>query len=66
MLKDIIYKLGGPKKLARALGCTPQAVCKWVATQIPAERAVQIENLTGGQVTCRDLRPDLFEPNQAA
>lgn len=67
MLKETIEKLGGPKKVATALGCSPQAVCKWMATQIPAERALQIEALTDGKITCRALRPDLFEkPTQAA
>lgn len=67
MLRQIIKDLGGPKKLAEALGCSPQAVCKWATTQIPADRAVQIEHITDGRIKCRDLRPDLFEtPTRAA
>lgn len=33
--------------------------------RVPAERAVQIEQVTNGEVTRHDLRPDLFD-NKAA
>lgn len=31
-----------------------------------AERAIQIEQITGGEVTRHELRPDLFAPQRAA
>jgi hypothetical protein len=34
-------------------------------TRITAERAKEIESLTGGEVTAHELRPDLFEAKAA-
>lgn len=34
--------------------------------QLPAERCAQIERVTGGQISRRDLRPDLFGDLQPA
>ncbi|MAM87538.1 MAG: chaperone [unclassified Hahellaceae] len=62
MLREAIEQLGGPKRVSELLDCSPQAVCKWMSTQIPAERAIQLENVTNGSIKCRDLRPDLY-PN---
>ncbi len=47
--------------LARALGVTPGAVSQWVSgeTKLTAERCIQIERATLGQVRCEDLRPDV-------
>jgi DNA-binding transcriptional regulator YdaS (Cro superfamily) len=59
-------------ELARALGVSQGLVGHWVhgRKRITAERAVQIERATGGQVTRAELRPDLFgdidDTNQAA
>jgi len=52
--------LGGISQLAKACGVSPQAAHKWVNTQVPATRCLQIEGLTGGKVTRYRLRHDLF------
>lgn len=41
---------------------TPQTVCRWETGQlrVTAERAVEIEAVTGGEVRREVLRPDLF------
>ncbi|WP_462382247.1 YdaS family helix-turn-helix protein [Pseudomonas sp. Marseille-QA0892] len=50
---------GGQSALARALGCTPQAVQRMCATgRIPAERVLQIESASG--ISRHELRPDLY------
>lgn len=50
---------GGQSALARALGCTPQAVQRMCATgKIPAERVLKIELASG--VSRHELRPDLY------
>ncbi len=54
---------GGQSALARAIGCSPQAVQRMCATgRIPAERVLQIESVTG--ISRHELRPDLY-PNDA-
>jgi DNA-binding transcriptional regulator YdaS (Cro superfamily) len=49
---------------ARAIGVSKTAVKKMKTGEIriTAERANQIERVTGGFVTRHDLRPDIFDP----
>lgn len=56
-LDRAIEIIGGPAKVGRLFGISPQAVCKW--QRIPAERCIDIERATGGLVTCEELRPDV-------
>lgn len=48
-------------ELARKLGVTAGAVSQWAngLTAVAAERCPLIEQATGGQVRCEDLRPDV-------
>ena len=50
------------RELASALGLTEGAVKHWCSgfRRVPAERCRDIEAATGGQVTCEELRPDVF------
>lgn len=54
--------LGTQKDLARALGITQPAVSQMLAgtRPIPAIRARQVEQATGGKVRKEHLRPDVF------
>jgi DNA-binding transcriptional regulator YdaS (Cro superfamily) len=55
----------GQSKLAFDLGIKPQAVQQWCATgSIPAERALQIEAVTG--ISRHDLRPDIYPRESVA
>lgn len=49
-------------EFARQLGVSPGLVWQWLngETKVTAERAVQIEAATGGQVTREEIRPDLY------
>lgn len=53
--------VGGQSTLARRLGVSSPTVNQWFHgdRQVPAERCPLIEKLTGGQVRCEDLRPDV-------
>lgn len=58
---------GSQSALARAIGVTPQAVQKMVATgAVPAKQAIPIEQAVDGRVTRHELRPDLYPLEQAA
>lgn len=61
-LQKAIDIAGGQTKLAKKVKVTQTAVSHWLTRnkRVPAERAVSIEKATGGQVTRRDLRPDLY------
>ena len=61
-LQKAINIAGSQTKLAKKLKVTQTAVSHWLTRnkRIPAERAVAVEKATGGQVTRRDLRPDLY------
>jgi DNA-binding transcriptional regulator YdaS (Cro superfamily) len=61
-LEHAIQTVGGHRALARKIGVTYQAIQKWRAGRVPAERCAEIERATGGEVTRHDLRPDLFDP----
>jgi DNA-binding transcriptional regulator YdaS (Cro superfamily) len=41
----------GPKALAKQLRMSRQALHKWRASYIPADRALEVERLSGGKVT---------------
>jgi len=53
--------LGSQVALASALGVTKAAVGQWKdeGRRVPAEHCPSIERLTGGAVTCEELRPDV-------
>ncbi len=59
-LRKAISILGTQADLARLLDVTPQAVTHWLngARPIAPLKAVAIEELTKGQVTRLELRPD--------
>jgi len=52
---------GGQSSLARQLNIAPPTVNEWVKgdRRIPAERCPEIERITGKQVMCEQLRPDI-------
>lgn len=51
------------RDFGRLVGVEQPLVSQWVGRKKPvsAERAVQIEKRTGGAISRRDLRPDLFD-----
>jgi DNA-binding transcriptional regulator YdaS (Cro superfamily) len=57
-LTEAVALIGGPAAVGKELGITSQAVSQWRIA--PAERCLEIERLTGGEVTRYDLRPDIF------
>lgn len=57
-------KLGSKSALARAVNVTPQAIQKWFAKRIPAERVLAVEAATG--IPRSKLRPDLFGKKRVA
>ena len=58
-MKEAI-SLVGLSKLARGLGVSHQAVRKFEASRVPAERVIEVAMLTGWKVTPHQLRPDLY------
>lgn len=48
---------------ARALSVTPAYINQIITgiRRVPSERCSEIERVTGGLVTCEELRPDLAE-----
>lgn len=63
-LRTYIEKLsGGQTEFARKLGVSQGLVWQWLdgRTRVTAERAVEIETATAGEVTRQELRPDLYQ-----
>ena len=50
--------VGGQEQLAQKLGVKQPMIHHYIYRNCPAERAVQIEEMTG--VTREEIRPDLF------
>ena len=59
-LERAITEAGGTAALARTINVTPQAISQW--DRVPAERALAVEQATGGKVTRHELRPDIYPP----
>lgn len=64
ILLEAISAAGGPAEIGKQLGISHAAVAQW--KRCPAERAIQLEKLTGGQVTRQQLRPDLYPETEEA
>ena len=64
-IEKAIKVVGNQKRLADTLGVSTQAITKW-RRRIPAERVLDIERATGGEVTRQQLRPDLYPEDTAA
>lgn len=59
-IKRAAQIVGSQRELARQMGVTPGRVCQWATTdRIIADYCPKIERITGGQVRCEDLRPDV-------
>ena len=58
-----IKEAGGRKAVGSHFGITPQAVGQW--DRCPANRAAELERLSGGKVPRWRLRPDIFPPPTA-
>ena len=58
---------GGQLALARKIGVSQGHLWCWLHRdkKVPAERCADIEQATGGAVTCADLRPDVFRRSAA-
>jgi DNA-binding transcriptional regulator YdaS (Cro superfamily) len=63
-IKIVISKLGGQAKLAELLGTKQSTVSYWFRCRnaIPAEKAVELERVTDGEIPRWMSRPDLWEP----
>ena len=60
-LSEYTQTHGNVKKLAKAINVSPVMVSqgKTGVRQVPAERCPDIEQATGGAVSCEELRPDV-------
>lgn len=63
-VKQVASYFGGIPNLAKKLNISRHAIYQW-KKDIPAEQAIKIEQLTKGEITVKDLRPDLFEETAA-
>lgn len=54
----------GQQDAAETLGVSQSAISHWLRGRKPitGERAIKIEERTGGKVTRYELRPDMFGP----
>ena len=56
---------GAANQLARAMSVTPQSIWGWCSVhRIPAERVLQIWELTGRIVHPYEMRPDIYPPEK--
>jgi DNA-binding transcriptional regulator YdaS (Cro superfamily) len=65
LLRAILNFGGNPSAFATALGIHQNKVYTWINSKFvapPAQYCRKIEQLTGGEVTCEQLRPDVFGP----
>lgn len=55
MFEQIIAYFGSRSELARRLNVAPAAVTQWALEGIPPARAIEIEQLTGGEFKAVDI-----------
>ncbi len=55
---------GRGSDLAREVIVTPGAIWQWADSQVPAERVLEVERVTG--ISRHDLRPDLYPREEQA
>jgi len=58
-LKLAIAVLGGSTEAAKKLGVSRYAIYQWKRS-IPLKRALQIEEMTSGQVLASQLKPEFY------
>lgn len=70
-VKLVVKQLGGPTAVAARLrskhrdgSISPAAVSKW--RKVPADRVMDLVEMSGGKLTPNDLRPDVFGPAMEA
>ena len=63
-LERAITEAGGTAALARQINVTSQAISQW--DRVPAERALAVEQATGGKVSRHELRPDLYPSGESS
>ncbi|MGE7136189.1 transcriptional regulator [Luteibacter sp. NPDC031894] len=60
-LDRVIEILGSQEELAARLGIKSPSITGWRnRKRIPSERCIALEEVTGGQVTRYEMRPDVF------
>lgn len=61
-LDRAVAHAGSQSDLARKIAVSPQRLWSWInkTKRVPAEFCAAIESATGGRVTRKQLRPDLF------
>lgn len=66
-IEKAVEVCGGQRQLAERLGVTQSAVNQWVngVRPVPPARCRAIQEATNFEVTCADLRPDVFGPQAA-
>lgn len=61
-LRSLIDWAGSQTRLAHYLDISPQVVSNWVARgRISASMAIEVEKITSGTFTKRQLRPDVIK-----
>lgn len=66
-IQALVAHFGGPQKTATAFGVKAPSVHEWIERdQLPVGRCAKAEELTAGEFTRYQLRPDIFGPAPAA
>jgi DNA-binding transcriptional regulator YdaS (Cro superfamily) len=62
LIRRAVEQKGSQAKLAMAAGCSQQLISQLIKGEvgITAETALKIDAATNGNVSKRDLRPDIF------
>lgn len=61
LLEFVKKKRGRINEIAQKINIKPIAISRWALgrRQVPADRCPDIEQATGGAVTCEEMRPDI-------
>lgn len=60
-VEELIKIIGSQKKLAKIIGIAQPSIHLWLKKGCPFNRAVQLEELSEGEISRSEFRPDLYQ-----
>ena len=61
IFESLIKHFVSVHNITKVIDLTSSSIYQWKRIGVPVDRAVQIQELTNGEIKAKDLRPDVFK-----